>query len=114
MVWQASTSPGSVDSGRFSGSSLFGRPSSLLVNLPEVGRRALRPANAGGPRTGAAAATERSLWPSLRHLQVTQHPLQSLLVSVMVLPSAEVANVALDAQAACPGFVCVQHGVIDP
>src|SRR4051812_11503969 len=65
-------------------------------------------------RTGATAVTERSLWFSLRHLQVAQHPLQDFLVGVMVLPSAEVTDVALDAQAASPGFVCVQHGVIDP
>jgi hypothetical protein len=32
----------------------------------------------------------------------------------MVFPQAEVANVALDAQAARPGFSGVQHGIIDP
>src|SRR3954447_19409124 len=63
---------------------------------------------------GAIAVTERALWPRLRHLQVAEHPLQDFLVGVMVLPSAEVTDVALDAQAASPGFVCVQHGIIDP
>ena len=59
-------------------------------------------------------ATERALWPSLRHLQVAEHPLQDFLVGVMVFPQAEVADVALDAQAARPGFIGVQHGIIDP
>jgi hypothetical protein len=37
-------------------------------------------------RTGMTVATEGALWSSLRHLQVAEHPLQSLLVSVVVPP----------------------------
>src|SRR3954469_16256440 len=66
-------------------------------------------------RMGAiTAATERSLWPSLRHLQVAQHPLQSFLVNVMVLlPSAEVTDVAVVAQLAGPCLGRLDHGIIE-
>src|SRR3954447_16875712 len=64
-------------------------------------------------RTGAAAVTERPLWLRLRHLQVAQHPLQSLLVGVMVLPSAEVIDVAVAAQLASPCFGRLDHGVVE-
>jgi hypothetical protein len=65
-------------------------------------------------RMGAiTAATERSLWPRLRHLQVAQQILQNLLVSVVVLPSTEVADVAVVAQLAGPCFGRFHHNVIE-
>jgi hypothetical protein len=62
---------------------------------------------------GATVVTEWALWFSLRHLQVAQHPLQSLLVSVMVLPSTEVADFAVVAQLAGPCFGRFHHNVIE-
>src|SRR4051812_3328090 len=55
-------------------------------------------------RMGAIAVTERALWPRLRHLQVAEHSLQSFLVGVMVLPPAEITDVAVVAQLAGPCF----------
>ena len=64
-------------------------------------------------RTGMTVATERALWFSLRHLQVAQNPLQSFLVGVMVLPSTEIADVAVVAQLAGPCFGRFHHNVIE-
>jgi hypothetical protein len=64
-------------------------------------------------RTGTTAATERALWPSLRHLQVAEHSLQSFLVGVMVLPPAEITDVAVVAQLAGPCFGRFHHNVIE-
>src|SRR5689334_9692836 len=49
----------------------------------------------------------------LRHLQIAQHPLQRLRVGVVVLPAAEVADVAVVAQLAGPCLGRLHHGVVE-
>jgi hypothetical protein len=81
------------------------------VKSPDVGVF-VRPSRLPA-RTGTTAATERALWPSLRHLQVAEHSLQSFLVGVMVLPPAEITDVAVVAQLAGPCFGRFHHNVIE-
>ena len=47
------------------------------------------------------------------HLQVSQQALESLLVGVVVLPAAEVADVALAAQLGRPRLACSHHRFIE-
>jgi hypothetical protein len=46
--------------------------------------------------------------------QVAQHPVERLLVGIVVLPAAEVADVSLVTELHCPWLGGLNYGVVDP